>query len=493
MENVQFDKTAVFITMLLYIVLMIGVIVYVAKTKKQHSMEDFSLGARNLGWLTSALASVTSLGSGFMFIGLIGLGYALGGLSTWYILADCINVAVLWTFFAWRFKKYGDFHLSIDVPDVLANMYHDKKNILRTIASFTVFIFMLGYISSQMTAAAKTMVPIIGISFESGIIVGSLIVLVFTFFAGFTGIAWTDAAQAIIIALVCFVCPFYAVSACGGWANLIATLAAIDPWLLTATGSAGLAVAAALAIGWIFNALCTWGQPHVVTRIMAIKDPKLMKRSALMGAFWFGFTKTSAIILGMCARALFPELPDPEMAFPILAGTILHPVFAGVALCAILAAIITTADANLLAATTTIVRNIYQKLFNGKADEKTLVIYQKILMVILIAFCAFAAIKVQGMVLYMVWFAYAGSGAALGIPLIVGLYWKRGNIYGATAGCIVGLVTVVVWNITGWTKTIIHAACPGIIFALIAVIVVSLLTQKDKVREAEFDEVYEAN
>lgn len=482
----------IIITIIAYVLVMGGFIIYLTVKHKQDTQEEYAVAGRDLGWVQSALSSITSLSSGFLFIGFMGLGYSLGGFASWYLLSDCFNVLLLWSFFAWRIKRMGDFHRSIDVPDILADMYNDKKNILRAIASVAVIVFMTGYVSSQITAASKTMAPVFNLSLEGGIILSAIVVFIYTFFAGFRGVAMTDTAQGFIIMAVTFTMPFMAVHYAGGWQGMTASLANIDPILLTGRGSAPLAVAIATVVGWMFVALSTFGHAHVSPRIFAIKDVNLMKRSALLAAIFMTLTRLAALVTGMAARSIFPNLADPEMAFSILVQQAFPPVLSGIMICAVIACIMTTADSQLLAASTTITRNVYQKIFKGQASESQLVLINKAVMVCLIIFCTIGSIQLQGLVFWMVIFASVGGGAALGIPLVMGLVWKRANVYGAAAGSAIGLLTVIIWKMSG-LSSILHEGIPGLTFAFLAVVIVSLLTKEDPFRIKQHQILYDVN
>lgn len=478
---VEFDRLTIMITMTVYLVLMLGFIIYLVKTQKQEKLEDYTLGGRQLGWLTSSLSAMASQSSGFMLIGFVGLGYTLGGFAVWYVLTDCLNVILLWTFFARKMKSFGDHYKAIDVPDLLSMMYNDRKNVLRIVSSIAVIVFMMGYVSSQVTAAAKTIGPIIDIPFLPAIIIGTLAVLVYTVFAGYTGVAVTDTVQGFLMMIACFVTPIVAVSAAGGWGGLQTALAEAEPLLLTTRGAMPFTVALAMIIGWVSVSFSCWGQPHVVTRIMAIRDPKFLKNAALMSTFFFAFTRAAALIIGMSARAILPEIDDPEWAFPLLVGELFNPVVAGIMICALAASIITTANSQLLAASTSLIRNIYQKLFKSAeaVSEEKLIRLTKLVTVVIAVVCALLAIRAQGVVFWMVLFAYVGSGAALGIPLVLGFFWKRANYYGAVAGVFVGFLAVMGWKIAGLDE-FLHEGVPGLILAAIAVLIGSLVTKPEK-------------
>ncbi|MGI5911853.1 MAG: sodium/proline symporter [Syntrophomonadaceae bacterium] len=488
MAGVEFNTTVLLVTMIVYLAIMVSILVYFAR-QEQDTVEVYSLGGRGLGWLPSAMSSMASQSSGFIFIGLVGVGYTLGGFSTWYILGDALNAILLWTFFAWRLKKFSDHNKSIDLPDLLADIYNDKGNWVRSITAIAMAIFMIGYVSSQCTSAAKTLGPLFNLDMNWGIVIAAALVLLYTVFAGYKGVVWTDTVQGFLMMLIAFVTPVVALKAVGGWGALQAGLAGIDPMFLTARQAGPIAVSLAVAIGWFSVSFSTWGQGHVVTRIMGMDSLKGIKKAALLSTFFCAFTRMTCVLTGMCARVLFPNLSDPEASFPLILGTYFHPVIAGIAVMGVLAAVITTADSQLLAAGTTIVRNIYQKMINKNASEENLVKLTKWLMVIITIVCITFAIYAKGVVFYMVLFAYVGGGAALGIPLFMGLFWKRANKYGAMAGCIVGLLTVCIWKLTGMSS-VIHEGVPGLILAALAVVIGSLLTKEDPYRIEQHNKIY---
>jgi len=486
------NKPVVLTVAVIYVFVMIGFIIYLTLRKEQKNMEDFAIGGRGLGWLTSSLSSMASLSSGFVFIALAGLGYTLGAFGAWYIFVDSLGVVLLWTFFAWRLKRIADVHKSIDLPDLLSDIYNDKGNVLRIITTVAVAIFMMGYVPSQLATASKTIESIFGLPFEWGVFMAGVIVLAYTVAAGFTGVAVTDTVQGFIMMFAGAVVPIVALANIGGWGAFTTALGQVDPGLVSARGTNSLLSTSALIMGWMASSFSYWGQPHVVTRIMAIKDVKLMKRAGLASAIFTALIRPGGLIIGMTARVLLPELTDPEWAYPMLVAKLFNPVLVGILICAILAAIITTADSQLLAASTALTRNIYQKVLKRgqDVDGKKVVLYTRLLTVVLCFFSGLFAITAKGLVFWMILFAFVGSGAAMGIPLIVRLYWKRANIYGGVAGSIVGLLTVILWKLTGLSTTIVREGVPGLIFALVTVIAVSLVTQpseslKNNVKESQ--------
>jgi sodium/proline symporter len=273
MAGVEFNTTVLLVTMIVYLAIMVSILVYFAR-QEQDTVEVYSLGGRGLGWLPSAMSSMASQSSGFIFIGLVGVGYTLGGFSTWYILGDALNAILLWTFFAWRLKKFSDHNKSIDLPDLLADIYNDKGNWVRSITAIAMAIFMIGYVSSQCTSAAKTLGPLFNLDMNWGIVIAAALVLLYTVFAGYKGVVWTDTVQGFLMMLIAFVTPVVALKAVGGWGALQAGLAGIDPMFLTARQAGPIAVSLAVAIGWFSVSFSTWGQGHVVTRIMGMDSLK---------------------------------------------------------------------------------------------------------------------------------------------------------------------------------------------------------------------------
>jgi SSS family transporter len=329
-----------------------------------------------------------------------------------------------------------------------------------------------------------------GIPYGWGVLISVCLVLFYTLVGGYWGVCWTDVLQGIMMAFGIIVVPIVCIIHIGGFGPLMQKLAAINPLLVTVGGAKATAVAIGTVVGWMSVSVCVFGQPHVVTRMMAIESPQQVKKAALLAVIWFSFTRTFTIFAGIAARVLIPVLKDPEHAYPTLVTDYFPAWLAGIMMAAVLASIMSTGDSQLLAAATTVARNIYQKIFKPDVAQKHLVFITRILVVAFAIFGLLISVGAKRVVFWMILFAYVGSGAALGIPLIAGLYWKKATRTGCIASMIAGALTVIIWKMTPALKRIIFEGVPGLIIALLVLIIVSLMTQRSPEAEKDYEEVF---
>lgn len=482
---------AYYVSFIGYLLALVVIGLYSYYRKDQSTMEGYVLGGRGLGWVTSGLSAMSSQSSGFMFIGLLGVGYAMGVYAFWYVVADVLNVVLAWVVLAPRIKLYADKTKSIDLPDFLSDRFKDATNAIRIIGAVIVCIFMVGYFASQLSAGGKAFEGASGIPYGWGVFISACLVVFYTMLGGYWGVCWTDVLQGIMMAFGIIVVPIVAIAHIGGIGAMFAKLSEINPLFLTIGGAKATAVAVGIVVGWMSIPFCVFGQPHVVTRMMAIKSPQQIKHASLLAVSWFSFTRTATIFAGLAARVLIPQLKDAEHAFPGLVTQYFPGWVAGIMMAAVLASIMSTGDSQLLAAATTVARNIYQKVIKPAATERNLVILTRILVLVISVLGFYFAVGAKRVVFWMILFAYAGSGAALGMPLIVSLFWKKATTPGCIAGMIAGTITIIVWKMTPALKAIVFEGLPGIIIAAGITIIVSLMTTPSPEAVKEYEEVLE--
>ena len=275
-------EASYYIAFVCYLVALVGIGLASYYWKGQSTVEDYVLGGRKLGWVTSGLSAMASQSSGFMFIGLLGVGYSLGVFAFWYVISDILNVVFAWVALAGRLKVYADKTRSIDLPDMLSDRYRDATHLIRVLGAVIVCFFMVGYFAAQATAGGKAFESATDIPYAWGVFISVALVLFYTLVGGYWGVCWTDVFQGIMMAFGIVVVPIVAILHIGGFGAMFTKLASIDPLLITVGGAMTTAVALGTVVGWMSISLCVFGQPHVVTRMMAIKTPEEVKKAALL-------------------------------------------------------------------------------------------------------------------------------------------------------------------------------------------------------------------
>lgn len=468
----------VIVTFSLYILLMLA-IGYIA-WKRTTNLSDYILGGRSLGPLPSALSAGASDMSGWLLLGLPGAAFANGIGASWIAIGLLAGTWLNWLFVARRLRTYslaaGD---SLTLPSYFENRFGDTSRILRVVSAFFILLFFLFYTSSGLVAGGKLFNSVFELPYVTAVAVGTIAIVLYTFFGGFLAVSWTDVIQGLLMFAALLIVPVWAIQHQGGWEATEAAMSAKGSGFLdmftsgdgTALGVLGIVSSLAWGLGY-------FGQPHILARFKAIRSEDDIPTARRIAVGWSALGLLGALLVGFAAVGFeFPEpLEDGERAFIMLVDVLFHPVISGILLAAILAAIMSTADSQLLVSSSALTEDFYKALFRKDASQTELVWVGR-LAVVGIAFIAFLlALDPDSQVLELVSYAWAGFGAAFGPALILSLFWKRMNRAGAVAGILVGGITVVVWgNLSGGIFEL-YEIVPGFILATIAVVVASLIT-----------------
>lgn len=471
------NNVGVSITFLLYIVMMLAV-GYIAY-KRTTNLSDYILGGRSLGPLPSALSAGASDMSGWLLLGLPGYAYAAGYEAIWIAVGLLAGTWLNWLFVARRLRTYslaaGD---SLTLPSYFENRFADTSRILRVVSAFFILLFFLFYTSSGLVAGGKLFETVFGLDYSTAVIIGTLAVVSYTFFGGFLAVAWTDVIQGLLMFAALLLVPIMAINSAGGWGATTGAMEALNPELLDAwTNTEGTALGAVAILSLLGWGLGYFGQPHILARFKAIRSEADIPAARRIAVIWSGLGLLGALLVGFAAIGYFETpLEDGERAFMLLVDALFHPVISGILLAAILAAIMSTADSQLLVSSSALAEDFYKALFRREASQSELVWVGRLAVVGIAIIATALAFDPDSQVLDLVSYAWAGFGAAFGPALILSLYWRRMNRMGAVAGIVVGGATVVIWgNMSGGILDL-YEIIPGFILATIAIVVVSLAT-----------------
>lgn len=469
----------------IYLAIILGIALYVHYTmSKEH--EEYVLGSRNLNPWVVALSHEPGSNSGFVFIGLAGMGYTMGISSLWYIPGTMIGVLINYMILSHRIRKYSERLNALTITEFLSKRIDDKTNLFRGLAALFVIVFMTSYVSSQFQAASKAFGDTFGWTHTTGILFAAIFISVYTLIGGFRSVCYTDVMQGIFMLIGSVVLPIAAIYYAGGWGAFINKLGYTSPDLLTVTGGLTGGALIGMVAGYLGVSLGYPGNPHIVVRLISIKDPKLLRVSALVGIIYSTLQYTGGLFIGMVGRAIFPNIADPETVYPLLAKEIFNPFVVGILASALMAAIMSTADSQLLVAATDFTESIYSRLFKPKASDEEKLFINKVAVLVVGAIALILAWGAPGVVFWLVLFAWAGLGACFGPLLLLSIFWKGLTREGAVSGLIAGFVVVVVWYFTPALKGIIYELVPGFFANLIVAVLVSKFTQKPAEVEEDF-------
>jgi sodium/proline symporter len=457
--------------------------------KKTSNLTDYMLGGRSLGPAVTALSAGAADMSGWLLMGLPGGIYVSGLANAWIAIGLTVGAYLNWLYVAPRLRSYT--HVandSITIPSFLENRFKDDTKLLRIVSGIVILLFFTFYVSSGMVAGAVFFESSFGLDYHTGLLFVSAVVVAYTLFGGFLAVSYTDFIQGMMMLLALLLVPIIGFAKTGGPAETFDTIRSIDPALLDlfkGTTVLGIISTAAWGLGY-------FGQPHIITRFMAITSIKETKSARRIGMGWMIFSLMGAILTALIGLAYFEQNPDvklenPETVFIVLGQIFFHPLFAGFMLAAVLAAIMSTISSQLIVTSSALTEDLYKILFKKEKSDKQYVFFGR-LAVLAVAIIAASLAWVQNdTILGLVAYAWAGFGAAFGPIIILSLYWKKMTNWGAILGMIAGAATVVIWSNVGLSD-VMYEIVPGFIINLVVSVFVSLVTYRPNPEiEKEFD------
>jgi sodium/proline symporter len=415
--------------------------------------------------------------------------------AVWIALGLFFGTYLNWRLVAARLRIYSETAgNSLTLPDYLENRFHDHTHVLRVVAAVFILLFYLFYTSSGLVAGGKLFNAVFGLPYHWAIVTGAIAILLYTFAGGFFAVSWTDLFQGLLMALALLLVPLVAIHAQGGWQLTWSAMAQRDPALVDLFRQAGGGELTMLGVisllGW---GLGYFGQPHILARFKAVSAASKVPAARRIAMGWVFVCMLGALLVGYSGIGyLSPPLngADSEKVFIYLVELLFHPVVAGICLAAILAAIMSTADSQLLVSAAVIAEDFFKALFRSNAGETQLVWIGRFAVVGITAIAVLLAWNPDAKVLELVSYAWAGFGAAFGPTVLLSLYWRNMTRQGALAGVVVGGVTVVIWKQLNGGVFDLYELVPGFLLSFLAVVMVSRLTgPSDSASQRDFDTV----
>ena len=465
-----------YLPLLLYVIVLIGI--GLSSGKDSNSIEGYYAAGKKLKyWIVSFSTNATGESS-WLLLGLTGMGYAIGVHAFWVVLGEILGVAVCWIFLARPFKVFTDKYNSITVPDYLEDRFDDKKHILRILSAIILTTMVTSYLAAQFTASGKAFKAFLNIDFLTGTTIGLILILFYTVFGGLKAVARADFFHGILMLSGLILLPIVAVWHVGGIGNMLMSLDIIDPNMLNIMGSYGFSTAGVISVvGFLGIGLAFMCSPQISVRFIAAKDQSELIRGKWIAIGFILFADLGAVLAGMAGRVLYPNLVDQETILPVLSSELLPAFITGVFITIVLAAIISTVDSLLILLSSSVIRDVYQKVFKPDTHQDKIVLYGKI-MTVVIGLVAFTfSLTENRLIFWFVLFSWAGIGSAFCPLIIVSLFWKKVTLNGAIAGMCSGFIGSVGWVLLFKESTGLYEMVPGFIISFIVIYVVSLMTQ----------------
>lgn len=485
----------------LYALIILGIGIWSFKRSK--NMNDYFLGGRQLGSWTTAISAQASDMSGWLLMGLPG-SILVGGLTqSWIAIGLFIGTYLNWCICAARLRKMsyaaGD---AITIPEYLQKRFFSGSPVVRFVCAVIIFFFFLIYTASAFSGGAKLFNFVFGTDYVLSLTIGALIIISYTFLGGFLAVCWTDLIQGMLMFAALVIVPIVLLIKTpdlGGAFQNALNAEAVTEYYFSFIKAPDGSLAVTTIISGLAWGLGYFGMPHILVRFMAIKSSDLIKKSRLIATIWVFVTLGAAVLVGVFGMmflhnpenaellAKFNAMNDSEKIFMFLSSSLLPALIAGIILSAILAAIMSTADSQLLVTSSAVTNDMF-KLFKKEASEKTLMWISRGTVILVAVIAYVIALDENSSVMGLVSYAWAGLGAAFGPAMLLSLFWKRMTIQGAVAGIITGGAAVIIWeNVPALAATGVYSLAPAFVLAMAAVIVISLMT---KIDSAKVDELF---
>ncbi len=494
--------------------IIIAIVVYLAgmllvgilASRNTNDVGDFYLGGRHLGPFVTAMSAEASDMSSYLLLGVPGLAYLTGIADAgWTAIGLVVGTYLNWLFTAKRLRKYSEKLGAITIPDYFKKRFQDERNVTLFIGAALIIIFFIPYTASGFSACGKLFSSLFGVNYQLAMIVSAIIIVGYTTTGGFLAASTTDFIQSIVMTIALFIVLGYGVVNAGGIDGVIANVGSLSGFLsMNETYNNVTQSADTYDLFHKITMFCWglgyFGMPHILLRFMAIEDPEKLKLSRRVASIWVVISLAIAVVLGVVGRAMtingtLPSLLDAsdltsastaETLIVVIANQIsqhglIFALIAGLIIAGILASTMSTADSQLIAASSAVSENILQGVFHIKLSEKASMFTARLTLIIVAVLGVIIAWNPNSSVFTIVSFAWAGFGAAFGPVMIFSLYWKKMTREGAVAGMLAGGVMVFVWKylvrpLGGLFD--LYELAPAFLVASIAIVVVSLLTQK---------------
>ncbi len=461
--------------------------------RESHTVAGYYVAGRKLPSWVIAFSTNATGESAWLLLGLTGMGYAVGIHALWVVLGEVLGVTLGWVFVALPFKEYSDRYDAITVPDYLEARF--RARYVFQLLGFVVIVTMVtAYVAAQFTAMGKAFGSFVGTTYQTGVVIGAVIILFYTTVGGFKAVAYSDLLQGVLMFLALLVLPIVAMVAAGGWPNVMDALHTEDPALLRPMGSLGLTVAGIVsAAGFVAVGFAFTGAPQLLVRWISARDRRQIVDGGLIAVLCIVVFDLGAVFTGMAGRALFPGLADQETVLPTIAASLFPAVVTGLVLVVVLAASMSTVDSLLILASSSVARDGVQKIFHPDLPERRIALIGKIVTVVIGAAGVLFALGQVRLIFWFVLFAWSGLASAFTPVVLCSLFWKRTTRAGAIAGMAAGFLTAVVWVVALKERFYdLYEMIPGFLVGFAVTIGVSLLTQPPEAAGEEFESVWEA-
>ena len=494
------------------VVYLIGMLLIGFRYSNNNTSEDFYLGGRKLGPIVTAMSTEASDMSAYLLMGVPGLAFFCGvAEASWTAIGLSIGTYLNWLIVAKRLRRYSAVTHAITVPDFLAKRFRDNTKLIETIGALTIIVFFVPYTASGFSACGKLFNSLFGFDYMTSMIISAAVIVAYCATGGFMAASVTSLIQSIVMTIALVIVLMFGINSAGGWDVVVENAKAVPGYLsFTASTDIFAAEAGSYSLLSIVSTLAWglgyFGMPHILIHFMAVESEEKLTISRRVGSIWVVISLSVAVIIGIIAYSMAKvgviAMPESESAAEnmivnvsaaIAQAGVIPAIVAGIIIAGILAATMSTADAQLLGAASGVTHNLINNVFGVKLSDKKSMLIARITVVIVALFGVYFASDPNSSIFRVVSFAWAGFGATFGPVMLMSLFWKRCNKYGAIAGMITGAAMVFVWKFL--VKPLgglfsIYELLPAFVISAVVIVVVSLCTGKpDDEIVSEFESV----
>ncbi len=439
--------------------------------KRMHTAKDFLIGGRSLNFWLTAFAAHASDASSWLFLGLPAMIFTKGVFSSWMAIGLVFFMFLNWQIVAPRVRLATEKYNSMTFSSFFESRFADTSGIIRIVSAIMLFGFYTIYISAGVVGMGILLQSILGLSYQLSTLIGLCLIIPYLFAGGYLTLAWTDLFQALLLLIAIVSVPLIAFK---GWAPIQNALVAQNLSDKLFPDFSGYTLLA------IFFALTSWGlgyfgQPHIVTKFMGISNPKHLPKAKYVGMTWQILTFAGAVLIGLEGVSYFKHLQDPETVFIRIADLLMHPFVAGLMLCGVLAATISTINSQILVLASSLSEDVYKRIWRKNASSKEILWASRVFIVFASILAYTIAVFRISTIYELVFFAWSGLGASFGPLMIAALFARKVNKYGAFAAILTGGITAALWPLA---KSQVPTLLIGFILSFIAMWIVSKLTRR---------------
>ena len=426
-------------------------------SKRVSNITDYYVGGKKLGYWIAALSARSTGESGWLLIGVTGMGAIMGVSAFWIVVGEVLGVWISWQFMAKKFKRMTDEYDSITIPDFLVSHFKSTTHLIRIVAATALSLFVIIYVSAQIDITGKTFESFLGLNYYTGIAIGFGIVVMYIFSGGFLAVAWSDFFQGSLMFVGLLLLPVVAYFSLSGDASIIEGLRNIDPALLNIWGSGGLTLMNFVAVlGLLSIGIGFMGSPQVYVRFIAIKNEAEIEKGKWVALFYTLLTDSAAVMIGILGRYMLTQAGDnPEMilgnaaenVLALVLGQVMPTLIIGVYIAAVLSAVMSTVDSLLVVASSAVTRDFYQQILHPNIDERKLMGLSKKVTLTLAILALGVALAVSVLsptrtVFWFVIFGWSGIAATFCPVIILSIFWKGFTEKGAIASMVTGFLCI---------------------------------------------------